>query len=162
MKEQSSYSGLDFDTIWFAPFDNYPILQWHLVWISVPDVIGSSQTVAESALTAAGLTTGNITYQVNESIPEGMVINQSPSSLTTLPQGSQVNLIVSKGPAKPDITGEGVVNLPDFSVLSNKWSLTNCIDLNEWCEGADINYSGSVDIDDLRIMAEHWLEGTTL
>jgi uncharacterized repeat protein (TIGR01451 family) len=59
---------------------------------------------------------------------------------------------------EPDITGDGKVNLLDFSVLANKWMLADCSDLNNWCDKADIDHSGNVGIDDLLIMAEHWMD----
>ena len=59
---------------------------------------------------------------------------------------------------QPDITGDGDVNLLDFSLLANLWMAFNCNNSNNWCEGADINRSGSVGVEALLIMAEHWLE----
>lgn len=60
----------------------------------------------------------------------------------------------------PDITGEGNVNFLDFSVLANYWQFVDCNGLNDWCEKADIDKSGVVDLNDLLMMTEHWLEGT--
>lgn len=62
---------------------------------------------------------------------------------------------------KPDITGEGVVNFLDFSVLANYWQFVNCNDLNNWCEKSDIDKSSVVDFDDLLIIAENWLDGAS-
>ena len=58
---------------------------------------------------------------------------------------------------EPDITGDGIVNLLDFSLLANKWKDSSCVS-SDWCSGADIDHSGAVGIDDILIMAEHWLE----
>lgn len=76
----------------------------------------------------------------------------------TLPTSGSITFSGTYTLPNPDITGEGEVNLLDFSSLSSKWPLADCTDLNDWCQGADINHSGSVGIDDLLIMAEHWLE----
>jgi peptidase C39-like protein/glucodextranase-like protein len=58
---------------------------------------------------------------------------------------------------QPDITGEGAVNLLDFSVLAKNWQVTDCNELNDWCEKADIDKSGAVDFNDLLIICEYWL-----
>jgi hypothetical protein len=57
----------------------------------------------------------------------------------------------------PDITGEGDVNLLDFERLSSVWLNSPCAE-PAWCDDADIDHSGAVDIDDLGWMAESWLE----
>lgn len=57
---------------------------------------------------------------------------------------------------KPDITGEGVINLLDYSLLAARW-LNDCNNQNNWCDGADIDHSGFVGFEDLLIMAEQWL-----
>jgi len=59
----------------------------------------------------------------------------------------------------PDINRDGIVNLFDYSLLSAKWAFDNCEVVNNWCNRTDINKSGSVGIDDLFIMDEHWLDG---
>ncbi len=60
-----------------------------------------------------------------------------------------------------DFSGNGPVNLLDFSILAGKWSLDNCTDINSWCDKADVNHSGTVDSTDLSIFALYWLDGTT-
>jgi sulfatase modifying factor 1 len=61
---------------------------------------------------------------------------------------------------RSDLSGDGKVNLVDLAELSRKWLLINCTSQNNWCEGADINHSGSVGTEDLLIMAGDCLEGT--
>jgi hypothetical protein len=56
----------------------------------------------------------------------------------------------------PDITGDGFVDMADFSMLSAQWQ--NACGSPSWCDGADINHSGVVNIDDLIIMAMNWLD----
>jgi hypothetical protein len=50
------------------------------------------------------------------------------------------------------------VDFADYAILAVHWMNQNCTETN-WCDRADINQSGEVDIFDLRIFAEHWLEG---
>jgi len=57
----------------------------------------------------------------------------------------------------PDIDEDGDVDLQDYAVLAKNWKVTNCNELNNWCEKADIDKSGAVDFNDLLIMTEQWL-----
>jgi hypothetical protein len=50
------------------------------------------------------------------------------------------------------------VDLFDYAVLAAHWLNQNCTE-TDWCDRADIDHSGDVDILDLRIFAEYWLEG---
>jgi len=51
------------------------------------------------------------------------------------------------------------VNFIDFAFLASHWHLNRCNPVNNYCDRTDLNHSGSVDIWDLQIFAEHWLEG---
>jgi beta-lactam-binding protein with PASTA domain len=72
--------------------------------ITLPDVVGMTETTAASTLTGLGLDVGNVTYQYNVSIPAGQVITQTPTSGTDVPIGSSVDLVVS-AVVVPDTTG---------------------------------------------------------
>jgi hypothetical protein len=48
------------------------------------------------------------------------------------------------------------VNGLDYSVLADQWMENTCVDPS-WCDGADIDESGSVDDEDLILFAEEWL-----
>jgi len=54
---------------------------------------------------------------------------------------------------KPDLDGDGSVNLDDFSVLSQKWLSINC----GACSGVDLNCDENVDIDDLILFLQFWM-----
>ena len=45
----------------------------------------------------------------------------------------------------------------DFAILAQHWQQTDCNDPN-WCSGADIDESGTVDWEDVGILTRHWLE----
>lgn len=66
--------------------------------VSVPNIVGQTQTAATKAITAAGLTMGGITPQNSASVPSGTVISQNPPSGASVVTGSVVTLIVSAGP----------------------------------------------------------------
>jgi YD repeat-containing protein len=55
-----------------------------------------------------------------------------------------------------DITVDGSVNLKDFTLVAAHWMQTDC-NQPDWCEGADFDHSGSVDIFDLATFAKYWL-----
>jgi hypothetical protein len=50
------------------------------------------------------------------------------------------------------------VDLTDYALFADYWMNKNCAEL-AWCYGIDFNKNGQVDFHDLRIFAEHWLEG---
>ena len=47
--------------------------------VTVPDVVGMEQTVAETAITAANLSVGSIVTQYSDTVPLDNIINQTPS-----------------------------------------------------------------------------------
>jgi beta-lactam-binding protein with PASTA domain len=78
--------------------------------VTVPSVAGQTQAAAETALTAANLTTGTITQQFSNTVAVGVVISQYPSAGASALPGSAVNLAVSKGPDRrtvPNLAGLG-------------------------------------------------------
>ncbi|MHC4620690.1 MAG: PASTA domain-containing protein, partial [Planctomycetota bacterium] len=97
-------------------------MSWHLeksAWIvhsaaafapqafaTVPDVVGQTETDANSAIVAADLTVGTITYDYNNTVPAGYVISQEPAAYTSVLIGSAVNLVISSGlPEVPNVVG---------------------------------------------------------
>ena len=76
---------------------------------TVPPVVGLALAKAERQIRAAGLVPKPITPQSSSVYPTGQVINTYPQAGQTPQLGSNVELIVSTGPAKvtvPDVTGE--------------------------------------------------------
>jgi hypothetical protein len=51
------------------------------------------------------------------------------------------------------------VDMIDFAWFAQKWKLNNCGQANNFCNGIDLDQSGSVDFYDLALFADHWLEG---
>jgi beta-lactam-binding protein with PASTA domain/predicted Ser/Thr protein kinase len=79
--------------------------------VSVPDVVGQSQTAAEATLTNAKLDVGAITQQVSSTQAPGTVISQSPTTGASAHEGDKVNLTVAQAPkevAVPDVRGAAV------------------------------------------------------
>ncbi len=65
--------------------------------ISVPKITGQTEEAARAALTAAGLTAGNVTSAYSDTVPEGQVISQSPAEGSAAEEGAAVDFIISSG-----------------------------------------------------------------
>lgn len=52
------------------------------------------------------------------------------------------------------------VNFTDFAWLAKNWLRRDCLELNYFCDWADIDQSGEVDYQDLALFADNWLAGT--
>ncbi|MGA2093665.1 MAG: hypothetical protein ABSH16_09700 [Sedimentisphaerales bacterium] len=50
-------------------------------------------------------------------------------------------------------------NFVDFAYFAGQWRQTGCSLSNNFCGGADMDFSGTVDIADLAIFADNWLDG---
>ncbi len=75
--------------------------------VAVPNVVGASLEVADYTLVTAGLSS-NVSTQYSETVPNGFVISQTPSS-GTLKIGSVVTIVESKGPQPrtvPNLIGD--------------------------------------------------------
>lgn len=57
----------------------------------------------------------------------------------------------------PDLNGDDEINFIDFANFANNWVSNNC-DTPNWCENSDFNKDGYVDINDLVIFTNSWLE----
>jgi hypothetical protein len=57
-----------------------------------------------------------------------------------------------------DIYTDGRNNLRDFAIFAQYWMRDDCAIYNYYCDWADLNFNGSVDIDDLIILMNYWLE----
>ncbi|MCK4886860.1 MAG: hypothetical protein KAS96_05690 [Planctomycetes bacterium] len=58
-----------------------------------------------------------------------------------------------------DFDGNTKVDFGDFALLVSQWNQSDCEDPN-WCQGTDIDASGTVDVNDLMLFTEYWLEKT--
>jgi len=73
--------------------------------VSVPDLQNLTLDQASSRLSQAKLVLGATSEQFSDSVGEGKVISQSPGSGEQAPEGSAVNIVISKGsaPAKVNV-----------------------------------------------------------
>jgi hypothetical protein len=61
----------------------------------------------------------------------------------------------------PNFNEDFIVNFVDFDLLASYWQVADCNDPN-WCEGADIDNTGSVDGNDLALFVDYWVVSTDL
>ncbi|HEY3374790.1 MAG TPA: PASTA domain-containing protein [Candidatus Aquicultor sp.] len=76
---------------------------------TIPNVIGETQTQAESTINNAGFSVGNISQLATTTVQPGIVLKQTPGGGTNARLGSAIDLTVSEGPqpvAVPDVTGQ--------------------------------------------------------
>jgi hypothetical protein len=66
--------------------------------VTVPDVVGKTQSAAEDAITSRGLKVGAKTEKHSDTVEAGRVISQNPTAGSRVQPGSAVALTVSLGP----------------------------------------------------------------
>lgn len=57
-----------------------------------------------------------------------------------------------------DLWTDGRNNFKDFAIFAQYWMREDCAIYNYYCDGADLNFDGTVDIDDLIELISYWLE----
>lgn len=72
------------------------------VKVSVPDLSGQSVQDALSTLRNSNLRLGQRVDTYSENVPSGYVIGQQPPPGVDVPEGTPINIIVSKGPPPPE------------------------------------------------------------
>lgn len=102
--------------------------------VTVPNIVGDTQPVANAALVAAGLLAGTVTSVFSDTVAVGLIVSQSPVAASSVPPGSLVNYALSLGPqftevpdvigltaaaANAAIDGAGLVVASDVGVLSS-------------------------------------------
>jgi serine/threonine-protein kinase len=83
--------------------------------VPVPDVVGKRIANAKKALTAAGLRT-DVTQKFSEDVRDGAVISVKPKAGTVVDSGSQVAVVVSKGP--PPVTVPNLIDMPKQKAIN--------------------------------------------
>jgi len=70
----------------------------------------------------------------------------------------EINVVLTPVPHPADFIFDGWVNFLDFAAFSSKWLQQNCTDPNtNWCQKADFDQSGQIDVNDLGFFARYWL-----
>ncbi len=74
--------------------------------VTVPNLVGLSDTAARTAITSAELSVGSVSSENSADVPAGQVIRQTPAAGGSAASGSPVGFVLSLGPAA---TGGGPV-----------------------------------------------------
>lgn len=83
--------------------------------VPIPDLVGKKAQVATSTLTALGLTV-TTKEKFSEKVNEGMVIALRPAAGAVVDSGTEVELIVSKGP--PPVEVPSLIDMPKNKAIS--------------------------------------------
>jgi beta-lactam-binding protein with PASTA domain len=67
--------------------------------VDVPSLVGMTVEGAQAALENEGLELGDVDEENHESVPEDIIISQSPEAFTEVPKGTPVDVVVSAGPS---------------------------------------------------------------
>ncbi len=71
--------------------------------VKVPYIVGQSQRSAEILLNKSGLKMGAVSKDYSPIYPEGVIIEQIPDSMQTIPKGYNVRVIISQGRSPNEI-----------------------------------------------------------
>lgn len=98
-----------FIRVYYANAGNVYDLWWDDIQssVNVPDVVGLELSTAQAEFQAANLFAGTIDYEHSDSVPADVVMSQLPVAGTSVPTGSSVDLVVSRGSdvTVPDVVG---------------------------------------------------------
>lgn len=85
--------------------------------VSMPSVLGLSEDMAESTLKEKSLTMKR-TYDYFDDVEKGHVAKQDPAAGTVVLKGGQVNVVISNGTDKLDLSGLGITELDETTAVS--------------------------------------------
>ena len=99
------------------------------VGLVMPDVVGLSTDEAQATFTSMGLDAADITYEVNEGVPQGQVVSQMPEADTDISPDVLISLVVAGEPVQDGTLMPSVKNLPLDQAVNQLKSLgfTNCL-----------------------------------
>ncbi|MGH8635601.1 MAG: FG-GAP-like repeat-containing protein [Burkholderiales bacterium] len=131
------------DRITRAPFDVRIALPSGGTNVSVPAVVGLTQEAAMAAVTQAGLVVGAITTASSTTVPEGIVLEQSPAGGAALPPGGVVALVVSSGPPMVNGTDEIVLHVAGQAEILGRWSVVADVTAAGGARLQNLNYGAA-------------------
>jgi hypothetical protein len=84
--------------------------------VTVPSVVGQTESAAEAAVTGLGLSISALTQQSSTTVASGLVIAENPAAGTSVLPGSSVALEISTGPSTFTVGGTLIGLAPNASV----------------------------------------------
>ena len=85
--------------------------------VDVPVTAGSTQAEAETLIVAAGLVVGDVASEASDTVPVGQVIRTVPGAGETVPRSSNVQIVISTGPA--NVSVPAVTNLTEAAATTD-------------------------------------------
>ena len=85
--------------------------------VNMPSVLGLSENMAESTLKEHSLTMKR-TYEYFDDVEKGIVARQDPEAGTVVLKGGQVNVVISNGTDKLDLSKLGITDLDQTTAVS--------------------------------------------
>ena len=85
--------------------------------VDVPVTAGSTQAEAETLIVGAGLVVGDVASEASDTVPVGQVIRTVPGAGDTVPRSSNVQIVISTGPA--NVSVPAVTNLTEAAATSD-------------------------------------------
>lgn len=85
--------------------------------VSMPSVLGLSEDMAESTLKENSLTMKR-TYEYFDDVEKGHIAKQDPKAGTVVLKGGQVNVVISNGTDKLDLSKLGITELDETTAVS--------------------------------------------
>ncbi len=121
--------------------------------VTVPDVVGQTETAATTVLTSAGFLVTTST-QASTVVPSGSVIGQTPAGGSSAPGGSTVALAISSGAPPPDpgsvfgdFDGDGSTDFAVWRVATGRWFINGTAESTSWGKAGDLPVVGDFDGD---------------
>ena len=87
--------------------------------VSVPNLVGKTESNARSTLTSSGLAGGSVTYKHDESKAGGTVISQGTSSGTSVNEGTAVNIVVCNNETYTEYRYKSVTSYSETTTTTN-------------------------------------------
>ena len=90
--------------------------------VATPSLVGQTLEEAKNEIDLSGLTLAQSSSQFSEDIPAGRIIKSSPSGGVQVAKGSEVKIIVSKGPERftvPTLTGLSLTEATSLLIDNN-------------------------------------------
>ena len=128
--------------------------------VKTPAVVGLTLAQAVTALNAAGLQFGFISYQTSNTVEADHVISQNPLMTALVPLGWKINLVVSLGPIPEDPGARPTTQVPDVAGLSLVAATAELIKAG--LQVGPVSNERSAEVPAGQVIRQNPLPGTTL
>jgi hypothetical protein len=120
--------------------------------VTIPELSAGSKSISVYALAEAGTITDTVTKNINLEAGKSASIGDIVLSAETLKPLSELEKTQESLATRSDISGDGQINIVDFSILAYWVSRPYA----PQASSSDLNRDGKVDLVDFSIMAYYW------